>query len=96
MIEASLVNRKESFVVNYNSCTFLLLSMCLALILYVFVFDKRLNEILTHIERIINIYEIFNYLMNLENNRQMIAFKNYRDQSLVTVVIVTTVSHGGL
>ncbi len=53
--------------------------MCLVLSIYVFVFDERLNEIFTRIERIINIYEIFNYLMKLENNRQNIAFKNYGD-----------------
>jgi hypothetical protein len=35
------------------------------------------------------------YLMKMENNLQNIPFKNYRDQSLVTVVIVTTMSHGG-
>jgi hypothetical protein len=59
----------------YNLCSFLLSSMCLVLIIYVFVCDKRLNGISTQIEGIIDIYKIFNYLMKLENNRQKIAFK---------------------
>jgi hypothetical protein len=53
--------------------------MGLVLITDMFVFDKILNEMLTYIERILNIYEIFNHLMKLDNNRQKIAFKNYRD-----------------
>jgi hypothetical protein len=53
--------------------------MCLVLIIDVFFFDKILNEMLTYIQRILNIYKISNHLMKLDNNRQKIAFKNYRD-----------------
>ncbi len=91
------------------TCVLFCYVQCVLYRLYVFVFDKRLNEMLAHIERIINIFEICNYLMKLKKivkRSHSITNMTYRDQSLVTVtkffeklvtiVTVTTVSHGDL